>query len=145
MFSKSCEYGIRALLYIATQSLEGKRVKVGEIAENSGCPEAFTAKLLGDLKKSEIVCSQTGPYGGFYIEIEEIKNIKLSQIVFAIDGDSVYNGCGLGLAQCDENNPCPMHHHFVEVRNELKKMLETTCLYDLATELKAGETVLVRK
>lgn len=144
MFSKSCEYGIRAMLYLTTQSFEGKRVKVGEIAKNSGSPEAFTAKLLGILNKEGIVYSQTGRNGGFYIEVSQAKQIKLSHIVFAIDGDSVYNGCGLGLPQCDEESPCPLHDSFVQIRANLKEMLENTSLFDLAEKLKRGETVLVR-
>ncbi len=144
MFSKSCEYGIKAIIYITLQSLEGRRIKVGEIAENSDSPVAFTAKLLGILTKFDILKSQTGPNGGFYIEPYRLQKIKLSEIVFAIDGNSVYEGCGLGLKECDAENPCPLHNNFVKVRNELKWMLETTTLYDLAMKLKKGESVLIR-
>jgi len=144
MFSKACEYGIRAMIYIATQSLEGKRVKIGDVAENAGSPEAFTAKVLGLLTKHNIVISQTGPNGGFEIHEKLMKETKLSQIVSAIDGDSVYNGCGLGLEQCDETHPCPLHSQFAKIRSDLKKMLETTTIYDLAAKLKNGEIVLMR-
>jgi len=144
MFSKSCEYGIKAMLYVASQSLVNRRVKAGEIAENSASPEAFTAKLLGVMKRQNLLNSQTGPFGGFYLEIEQMKTIKLSQIVSAIDGDEVYKGCGLGLEQCDANNPCPLHHQFVHIRNELKAMLENTSLFDLAHKLASGEVLLKR-
>lgn len=144
MFSKSCEYGIKAVIYIMTQSLEGRRIKVGEIAENTNSPVAFTAKILGILNKSYIVGSQTGPNGGFYIEPGRLNEIKLSEIVFAIDGNSVYEGCGLGLSHCDTENPCPMHNDFVHIRTELKLMLETTSVYNLAMKLKNGESVLIR-
>jgi len=144
MFSKACEYGIKAIIYIATQSLEGKRVKIGDVVENSGSPAAFTGKILGVLTKHNIVNSLTGPHGGFYIDPGRMKRIKASDIVFAIDGDSVYNGCGLGLAECNSSKPCPMHDKFVKVRAELKKMLETTTVYDLALGLKSGKTILTR-
>jgi Rrf2 family protein len=144
MFSKACEYGIKAIIYIATQSLEGKRVKMGDIVENSGSPEAFTAKILGALTKYNLVQSLKGPYGGFEIDVERMKQIKLSEIVYAIDGDAIYNGCALGLSECNEHEPCPMHKKFVRVRNELKKMLETTSIYNLAIELKSGKTILMR-
>src|SRR5690554_4496736 len=78
MFSKSCEYGIKAILYIATQSIEGYRVKIGDIAENSGSPEAFTAKIMGTLARHNIVNSLKGPYGGFEIDIHRMKQIKLN-------------------------------------------------------------------
>ena len=65
MFSKACEYGIKAVVYIAIQSKEDRRVKIGDIAENTGTPEAFTAKVLGTLTKQNLVESIKGPYGGF--------------------------------------------------------------------------------
>lgn len=144
MFSKSCEYAIRASIYIATQSLSDTRVKLGDVAQNAGSPEAFTAKLLGTLTKNKIIQSTKGPYGGFEISKDQMKQIKISQIVYAIDGDSVYNGCGLGLSECNAAAPCPMHDKFIKIRAELKKMLETTTIYDLATKIKSGKSILIR-
>lgn len=144
MFSKACEYGIKAIVYIALQSLDGKRVKIGDVVENSGSPVAFTGKVLGALTKHNIVHSLTGPHGGFYIDPGRMKRIKASDIVFAIDGDSVYNGCGLGLAECTNSQPCPIHDKFVKVRTELKTLLETTTVYDMAIGLKSGRSILVR-
>jgi Rrf2 family iron-sulfur cluster assembly transcriptional regulator len=144
MFSKACEYGIKAIIYIATQSLKDERVKIGDIVENVGSPEAFTAKILGALTKHDIVKSYTGPYGGFKIDTNRMKITKVSEIVFAIDGDSIYNGCGLGLSECSNVQPCPMHNKFVKIRGELKIMLETTTIYDLAIGLKSGESILMR-
>lgn len=144
MFSKACEHGIKAIIYIATQSLEGRRVKIGDVVENSGSPEAFTAKVLGALTRHKIVDSFTGPYGGFEIDPKKMKETKLSDIVNAIDGDTVYKGCALGLTECNGAHPCPMHDKFVTVRNELRKILETTSVHDLAIGLKSGKTILMR-
>ncbi len=144
MFSKACEYGIKAMIYIATQSMKDSRVKIGDIAENVGSPEAFTAKILGALVKHDIVQSLTGPNGGFQIGLNRMKEVRVSDIVFAIDGDSIYNGCGLGLSECRATAPCPMHDKFVKVRAHLKNMLETTSIYDLAIGLKSGKSVLTR-
>lgn len=144
MFSKSCEYGIRASLYILAQSLDNRKVKVGEVAQNIDSPTAFTAKILGLLTKHNIVSSQTGPNGGFYIDALRLKDIKLEEIVVAIDGNSLYEGCGIGLKLCDDHNPCPLHNEFVKIKAELKSMLRTTSIHDLAIKLKSGESVLVR-
>ncbi len=144
MFSKACEHGIKAMTYIATQSLEGRRVKIGDIVEKAGSPEAFTGKVLGMLTKHNIVNSFTGPYGGFEIDITQMKNIKVLDIVFAIDGDSLFNGCALGLKECNNAHPCPMHERFFNIRNDLKNMLGTTSIYELAMGLKSGKTLLVR-
>lgn len=133
------------MIYIATHSLEGKKVmKIKEVAENNNLPVAFTAKLMGILTKFKLVQSQTGPNGGFFLDPDKMHEIKLSQIVNAIDGDFVYEGCGLGLDYCDASNPCPLHDHFKKIRNDLKTMLENTSIHDLALKVKSGESVLVR-
>lgn len=142
MFSKACEYGIKASIFIATKSFEGKRVSPKEIAQEIDSPQAFTAKILQALVKHNIISSIKGAHGGFEINKNEIQFIKLSQIVNAIDGDSIYNGCGLGLHTCDENHPCPVHDKFKVVREELKDMLEKTSLEELALNIKSGISFL---
>lgn len=144
MFSKTCEYGIKAIIYIALQSLEGDRVKIGDIAKSIHSPEAFTAKILGALVKFDIVQSHTGPTGGFYIDPARMQTIRMSEIVMAIDGDKIYNGCALGLSECSSTDPCPMHNKFVAVRDGLKKMLTHTTVYELAMGMKNGQSTLYR-
>ena len=94
MFSKACEYGIKASIFIAINSLEGKRVSPKEISEEIDSPTAFTAKILQDLVRYNIIDSVKGAYGGFEIDKNKISKIKLSQIVNAIDGNKIYSGCG---------------------------------------------------
>lgn len=144
MFSKSCEYGIKAVIYIATQSLQNKRVKISDIVDNVGSPEAFTGKILGTLTKQGIVNSYTGPYGGFEIDLIKMESTKVGDIVAAMDGDKLYSGCGLGLSECNSKQPCPMHDKFIVVRAQLKNMLETTTVRDLAMGLKSGKYFLFR-
>jgi len=142
MFSKACEYGIKATIYIALQSYQGQRVSLKDIASEINSPEAFTAKILQKLSRDHIVNSIKGATGGFEIEKNMISSIKLSQIVNAIDGDDIYKGCALGLSACDEHHPCPMHGKFIGVREELRYMLETTNLEELALGIKSGLTYL---
>ncbi|HNP18770.1 MAG TPA: Rrf2 family transcriptional regulator [Fulvivirga sp.] len=144
MFSKACEYGIRAALFIAQESLNGQRVSLKAITAEIDSPDAFTAKILQLLARNEIIVSTKGPNGGFEIDKKKIDNIMLSEIVDAVDGDSIYKGCGLGLKECNADKPCPLHNRFVLVRNDLKKMLEGTSLFELATGLETGLTFLKR-
>ncbi|WP_027067534.1 MULTISPECIES: RrF2 family transcriptional regulator [Maribacter] len=144
MFSKACEYGIRASTYIALKSLDDTRVNFKEIAEKIDSPAAFTAKVLQQLTRSNIISSVKGPSGGFEIDKIKIPEIKLNQIVHAIDGNKVYEGCGLGLKQCNANKPCPVHDRFVQMRNDLRDMLENTSLYDLTMGIEEGLTFLRR-
>lgn len=144
MFSKACEYGIRSATYIASQSLEGRRVSLKEIAQEIDSPVAFTAKILQLLSKNNIVDSVKGAYGGFEINRTKIDTLKLSEIVNAIDGNKIYVGCGLGLKECNAAKPCPVHYKFVAIRNDLRKMLENTSLFEMTTGLEMGLTYLKR-
>lgn len=136
MFSKACEYGIRATLYVAQQSRQGQRAKLAEIARATDSPVAFTAKILQQLARAGVISSVVGPGGGF--EVDPSRGLTLSDIVDAIDGDRIYRGCGLGLPSCDEARPCPVHDRFKEVRDQLREMLQTTTVQELATGLEAG-------
>jgi len=142
MFSKTCEYAIRATIFIASESFQDKRSGLKDIAKKIDSPEAFTAKILQILARNNIVNSIKGVGGGFEIPKNNMSKIKLAQIVTAIDGDSVFTGCGLGLSQCSEEHPCPVHEKFKNIRNELAYMLENTNLEELALGIKSGDTFL---
>lgn len=105
-------------------------------------PEAFTAKIMQILTKNKLIDSVKGVGGGFEIPTERLSQIKLSQIVNALEGDHVFKGCGLGLSNCSEEHPCPMHHKFKSIRNDLSNMLENTTLEELTLGLKTGDTFL---
>ncbi|WP_179339255.1 RrF2 family transcriptional regulator [Winogradskyella ludwigii] len=142
MFSKACEYGIKAAIFIAVNSSENNRVSPKEIAEEIDSPQAFTAKILQALVRNHVIKSVRGAHGGFEIEKDKIATTKLAQIVYAIDGDGIYKGCGLGLHICSEEHPCPVHDKFKVVREELRDMLENTTLEQLAMDIKVGKSFL---
>jgi len=113
------------------------------ISEEINSPQAFTAKILQQLTRNNIVKSVKGPYGGFTIE-EHMMDTKLSEIVSVLDGDSIYKGCGLGLKQCDANSPCPLHFKFIEIRDNLKNMLESTSLKSVINDMSLDTLILKR-
>lgn len=142
MFSKACEYAIRSCILIATNSLESKNTNLKDIAKAIDSPEAFTAKILQKLSKNKIITSVKGPSGGFKIEEKRMTEIKLREIVFAVDGDGIYTNCVLGIKECSEVAPCPMHNQYKFIKNSLKEMLETTDLKQLCYNYKNGLTFL---
>lgn len=144
MFSKACEYGIKASIYIVRKSMNGERASLKEVAKAIDSPLAFTAKILQALAKHGVIQSSHGPTGGYDVGPETIGTITLLQIVKAIDGDAIYVGCGLGLEECNASKPCPLHYQFIEIRQELKHMLESTTLEQLARGIRDGSFVLKR-
>lgn len=143
MFSKACEYGIRALIYIWSQNRNGNKTGIKDICREIDAPEFFTAKILQSLVRQGMISSTKGPNGGFYIEKEQEK-LTLLELVEAIDGNRVFEGCGLGLKVCSEANPCPIHFQFKAIRDQLKGMLRTASIKDLAADLEKGTVFLSR-
>jgi Rrf2 family protein len=124
MFSKACEYGIRATLFIATQSGQQKQVNLKQIAKEIDSPVAFTAKILQKLSKEGIISSIQGPTGGYFIDDSVFQVLKIRDIIDAIDGNSIYTDCILGLPNCSDAHPCPVHHQFFPIRTQLLKLLD---------------------
>lgn len=142
MFSKTCEYAIRATIIIASESQLGNKVSLREIARKIDSPESFTAKILQKLAKNNLVESSKGNGGGFFVSKEMMTKVKLGHIVLAFDGDGVYNRCSLGLQDCSEFKPCPFHNQYKPIREQLKRALDFTDLTNLIAGLKIGETHL---
>lgn len=142
MFSKACEYGIRAMVLIALRSEEGARTGLKEIADSIDSPEAFTSKILQQLTRDHLINSAKGPNGGYEMTPEQLDKVYLKDVVRCIDGDLIYTGCGLGLSQCSEEDPCPLHFEFRQIRDQLSHMLEKTSIRQLSENYQEGADVL---
>lgn len=143
MFSKTCEYAIRALIFIAQKTKDGDRIGIKEIAKGIDSPGHFIAKILQDLSRKGILQSAKGPTGGFYLDKASRKQ-SLASIVRAVDGDKIFQGCGLGLKQCSETKPCPIHHEFKKVRKDLLQILENAKVGALTEALENSMVFLKR-
>ena len=137
MFSKTCEYGIRAMIFIAQKSERGSKVGIKEISKGIASPEHFIAKILQNLGRKGLVQSAKGPNGGFFLD-ETCKRNTLADVVKAIDGDKLFTGCALGLKNCSEIRPCPLHYQFKVIRKELHDMLESATVAEFNRELSKG-------
>lgn len=143
MFSKTCEYALRALIYITQKTKEGGRISIKDIANGIDSPEYFIAKILQDLSRKGFVQSAKGPTGGFYLD-EASLNRSLAEIVKEMDGDKMFVGCALGLKECSESHPCPVHNEFKHIRNNLEKMLNDMKIGDFVEQLQAQKIFLKR-
>lgn len=130
MLSKTCEYAVRAVIYIAQQTKDGNRVGIKDVAKGIDSPEYFIAKILQEMVRKNLLQSTKGPNGGFHLDEKYMKN-SLAVIVRHFDGDKIFSGCALGLKRCSETSPCPLHDQFKGIRNNLKQLLESTTIRDL--------------
>jgi len=143
MFSKTCEYAIRAMIFIAQRSKGGEKAGIKEISKEIDSPESFIAKILQELSRKGLVLSSKGPNGGFYLD-DKLMDGTLAAIVKAVDGEKIFSGCGLGLKQCSEAQPCPIHYEFKAIRENMRQLLEQARLGSFTAELEKKLTFLKR-
>ena len=138
MFSKACEYAIKAAIYISQQSVQQCTLNVKDVSVSIDAPMAFTAKVLQQLGRAGVLQSVRGKQGGFFISLEQQKKFRIYDLVNIIDGDAVFTQCGLGLHRCSSENPCPVHDDFKIVRDKLLEMTHKHTLHDLAQKTGNG-------
>jgi Rrf2 family protein len=141
MFSQACKYGIRAMFLIAQRSKEERFIGIKEVAEGLDAPVPFIAKILQDLSKKGFMISAKGPNGGFMLSQAQ-KQITLNDIVVAIDGNKLITSCCLGLRDCNEKSPCPVHEEYKIIRKTIASMLSTTRVSDFNNELSLSKLFL---
>jgi Rrf2 family protein len=131
VFKKETEYALRGMVYIQLQNLKDRRPGVAEIAQEIEAPFFYTAKIFQRLVKIGFVRSLKGKGGGFFLD-QAKKDLPLKELIIAIEGEELFVGCGFGLKNCDENNPCPLHNRYALIRDEINKLVSTETIQSLA-------------
>jgi Rrf2 family iron-sulfur cluster assembly transcriptional regulator len=146
MLSNSCRYGIRALIYIASQPKDKGKTGIKQISRDLGLPTPFLAKILQQLAKQKILMSLKGPHGGFSL-LKDPGKISLLDIVNTIDGDGLFTNCIIHNSTCRcvdrEKDPCPVHDDYANLREELIKLFSSTTVNDLVKKAGGVKKVII--
>ncbi|HKK46967.1 MAG TPA: Rrf2 family transcriptional regulator [Balneolaceae bacterium] len=136
LLSKSCVYGIRAALYLASNQ-NGDYISIKEMSDKLDISFHFLTKILQQLTAADLMESLKGPKGGVRLT-RPGKMVSLADIVIAIDGMDLFTECALGLPGCGKAKPCPLHEKWADTRDNIKEMLENTNLIELVKKGKSG-------
>lgn len=128
-FSKACELGIQAVLFLSIKK-EKVIFNAEEISKELKVPKEFVSKVLQKLTYHGIVGSKKGKSGGFYLA-KNPNLIRLIDIIEAIDGLDIFKSCVLGFPGCSNDNPCPVHEKWGKLRDEAYKMFSEETLSQL--------------
>jgi len=130
LLSKSCVYGLRATLYLASLKSDDF-TPIRKMSDSLEISFHFLTKILQILTSEGLLESFKGPNGGVRLT-KPGKEISLLEIVQAIDGDDLFTECALGLPGCGVMKPCPLHEKWAGTRDKIRSMLESTTLTELA-------------
>ncbi len=134
MFSKTCKYAIRAMLYLAMHTDENNKLGVEDIALGLDVPKHFLAKILQELTRKKLASSSKGRNGGFYLS-DVNKAATLLPVIETIDGPETFTSCILGLPECSGENPCSFHFQAVEYRNAMLRILAKESIRETAKRM----------
>jgi Rrf2 family transcriptional regulator, iron-sulfur cluster assembly transcription factor len=102
-----------------------------EIAKEEGLPAPILGKVLQELVRKGLLESRRGPGGGFRLA-RRPQLITLRDVVAAIDGLDQFLECAVGLENCSDESPCPLHDTWKGLRTQMMNYLENTTLADMA-------------
>ncbi len=132
--SKRGEYGLRAMIDLATNSKDGQVVQIKEIARRERIPVKFLEQILLSLKNTGLLHSRMGAGGGYYLG-KPADEITLGQIVRLLDGPLAPIGCVSQTAYepcaCPDPDNCGLRLVMLDVRNAISDILDNTSLADV--------------
>jgi Rrf2 family iron-sulfur cluster assembly transcriptional regulator len=142
IYSKPCEYAIRALAFLARFPTDGA-AQGKKIAKAEGLPAPVLGKVLQELVRKGLLESRRGPGGGFRLA-RNPQLITLRDVVAAIDGLDQFLECAVGLERCSDESPCPLHDTWKDLRTQMMNYLEATTLSDMAAAVSRKKQALRR-
>ena len=123
-------YGIIGLLALAAKP-SGSAMLLRDIAGAGRVPQSFLAKIFQKLARHGIVRSLRGAVRG-YVLARPLKEIKLKEIVLAIEGPDLFERCIFWSDRCADSNPCPLHEQWKQIKQKsFGKLMDETTLADL--------------
>lgn len=136
MLSQRSRYALKALTYLARGFGGGPRQVTG-IADTENIPRKFLEAIMVDMKRSGLVVSARGKFGGYELAREPDK-ITYGHIIRATDGPlalvpcvskQFYRRC----EDCSDETLCAIRQIMAGVREEVSAILDNTTLAHAAS------------
>ena len=143
--SKRGEYGLRAMIDLATWDEGNGIIQIKDIAERQNIPSKFLEQILLTLKNAGLLNSKMGVGGGYYLA-KPPAEITLGHIVRILDGPLApircvsqwaYEPCG-----CPDERTCGLRLVMLDVRNAIANILDQTSLADVAERVDLAQALL---
>ncbi|MBP1599543.1 MAG: transcriptional regulator, BadM/Rrf2 family [Acidobacteria bacterium] len=135
IFSTPVQYAIRAMTFLGEQEV-GKLSSIREISRAASIPMPYLAKIINRLSRRRLVTAKRGPAGGVMLG-RAASEITLQEIVEALGGNLAAKRCILGISECGDDVPCPLHESWKSVRETLTSKLREETVRDLVAAHRA--------
>jgi Rrf2 family transcriptional regulator, cysteine metabolism repressor len=134
------DYGLRALVYLASVADRKEPVQIHAIAERQQIPEDYLRQLLVHLRLAGLVKSVRGPHGG-YLLAKPPTAISMGEVIEVLEGPPERMHCSHlneGAPRCKLLAGCNVRARWGEATSKMSELLAQTTLAELAREGPVG-------
>jgi len=135
ILSSACQDVIRALVFLSKQK---EFMQIKKITDALVMPYHFLSKNMQTVTKAGLVESKRGVEGGVRLA-KPTADIKILDIINAIDGDKYFDMCILGIGSCETESPCALHEEWAKRKNELISLFEAISLADITKDIELSK------
>ena len=134
IYTEAGKYAIRAVIHLASRLADQVPVPAQEIATVEGISASSLAKVLQNLARAGIVESVRGKHGGFFFR-RSPDEVHVLDVINAVEQTTrLSEECVLGLSECNDEVPCPLHDTWKKVREAMMFQLAEMTVADLMME-----------
>lgn len=108
-------------------------VSAHTLHEILGIRKQYLRRLLTDLARYGFIKSSRGRNGGFEFARDPGK-VYIYEVIDAIEGFSSFEGCLLGVKDCNQSPRCAMHSAWADAKEMMLRTFRTTTLSALKNE-----------
>ena len=124
------KFAVTALLDIAIYSeKQTTPMTLHTVSQRQGISISYLEQLFVKLRRFGMVKSYKGPGGG-YVLARELNQIRVSEIIKAVDDDMDARTCN-GMRNCRENKQCLTHDLWSGLTDHVYNYLDKITLFDL--------------
>ena len=127
LFSTATAYALQALAVLPE---DGTYRLAKDLSGDLALPGPYLAKILQTLAQDGVLESLRGPKGGFRLA-RPAHRITVGDVVAAMEGPEAFHGCVMGFPECRDDNPCPLHDAWSQVKAHMDSSMTQSTIRDL--------------
>lgn len=124
-------YGVKAMVELAIHYGDSP-LSIKTISQRQGISEYYLEQLFYPLRKAKLINSIRGAQGG-YILGREPKDIKVSDIMYVLEGPIEIADCIEGVA-CDNIDCCATRLLWTKIKSSIDEVMEGITLQDIVDD-----------
>jgi Rrf2 family transcriptional regulator, iron-sulfur cluster assembly transcription factor len=125
ILSSTTSYALRILIQMAQD--KQNIVSAKTLYDILGIKKQYLRRILTDLAKHGFVKSSRGRLGGFEFA-RDPDQIYIHEVIDAIEGFTSFEGCLLGVKDCNQSPQCAMHAVWADAREMMLRTFRSTTL-----------------